>query len=175
MSIADGLPRPAETASARPAAAAPSLQIRLDDLGGPEIHALLQEHLEEMARHSPPESVHALDLTALKGAAVSFWTAWSDGRLVGCAALKALDGRQGEVKSMRTPSGLRRRGVGRALLLHIIDEARRRGYTDLWLETGSMPAFSPARTLYQSAGFALCPPFADYVDDPNSVFMHLHP
>lgn len=147
------------------------MQIRVDDLQGPEIRELLEEHLRNMREISPPESVHALDLTALRRPGITFWTAWSDDVLLGCGALKQLDPRHGEIKSMRTPATRRREGVGRAMLTHIVNEARARGYTRLSLETGSMDAFVPARSLYQSFGFTYCGPFADYAEDPNSVFM----
>jgi putative acetyltransferase len=145
--------------------------IRLDDLSGPEVHKLLEEHLGNMARLSPPESVHALGIDALRKPGVTFWTVWSGSELLGCGALKELDPKHGEVKSMRTSSAHRRKGVGRAMLTHIIEEARNRSYARLSLETGSMPAFEPARMLYASFGFTFCSPFADYVEDPNSVFM----
>jgi putative acetyltransferase len=145
--------------------------IRVDDLAGPEIRALLEEHLRNMHELSPPESVHALDLAALRKPDITFWTAWSQGELLGCGALKALDVMHGEVKSMRTAPARRRTGVGRALLEHIITEARTRSYARLSLETGSMQAFAPARRLYETFGFTYCGPFADYAADPNSVFM----
>lgn len=147
------------------------MQIRLDDLSGPEVRALLAEHLRTMRSLSPPESVHALDLAALRRPDIAFWTLWSDDRLLGCGALKALSPTHGEVKSMRTAADHRRRGVARAMLTHIIREAIARGYERLSLETGSMQAFEPAQGLYRSFGFEYCPPFADYVEDPNSVFM----
>ena len=145
--------------------------IKLDDLSGLEIAELLQEHLDDMHVHSPPESVHALDLDALKKPEITFWTVWLDDRLVGCGALKELDKTHGEIKSMRTPNDFRGKGVGKLMLRHIIDEARRRNYKRLSLETGSMEAFEPARRLYESYGFKQCGPFADYVLDPNSLFM----
>jgi putative acetyltransferase len=145
--------------------------IRPDDLTGPEIHALLEEHLRHMHEISPPESVHALDLSALRRPDITFWTAWDDGRLMGCGALRQLDPAHGEIKSMRTAASQRRRGVARAMLTHIVEEARRRGYARLSLETGSQPQFEPARRLYASFGFASCEPFADYRPDPNSAFM----
>lgn len=148
-----------------------TVQIRLDDLTSPVIHALLEEHLQDMRRISPPESVHALDLGALRRPEISFWTAWSGSDLLGCGALKALDATHGEIKSMRTPAAHRRTGAGRAMLAYIIEEARRRGMRRLSLETGSQPDFEPARRLYASFGFATCGPFADYVEDPYSVFM----
>lgn len=149
------------------------LVIRVDDLSGPEIHALLSEHLRDMHRISPPESVHALDLDGLRRPEITFWTVWSGVDLLGCGALRELDARHGEVKSMRTATAHRRRGVARAMLIHIIDEATRRGYARLSLETGSQPAFEPAHRLYASFGFVVCGPFEGYVEDPNSVFMTL--
>ena len=148
------------------------MQIRRDDLTGPEIRALLEEHLRNMHELSPPESVHALDLDKLRRPDISFWTAWSDeGELLGCGALRELSPRHGEIKSMRTPQAARRRGAGRAMLEHIIAEARSRNYERLSLETGAEPAFAPAQRLYESAGFRTCAPFGDYREDPHSVFM----
>jgi putative acetyltransferase len=147
--------------------------IKHDDLSGPEIAELLAEHLSDMHVHSPPESVHALDLDGLKKRDVTFWSIWSGDTLVGCGALKELGPRHGEIKSMRTAMEFRGKGAGRLMLKHIVDEARNRGYTRLSLETGSMAAFEPARRLYASYGFEYCGPFAEYIPDPNSVFMTL--
>lgn len=147
------------------------MYIKRDDLSGPEIRALLEEHLRSMYSISPPESVHALDLDGLRKPEISFWTVWSGNELLGCGALKELDTHHGEIKSMRTASAHRRKGVARAVLIYIISEARKRGYTRLSLETGSQPAFEPARRLYESFGFCDCGPFDGYVEDPNSVFM----
>jgi len=147
------------------------MQIRVDDLAGPEIRALLAEHLENMHQLSPPRSVHALDLSGLLKPEITFWTAWSQGELLGCGALKEITPTHGEVKSMRTVSAHRRKGVARAMLQHIIVEARKRSYARLSLETGSMPAFEPARALYERFGFTYCSPFADYIEDPNSAFL----
>jgi putative acetyltransferase len=144
---------------------------RRDDLTGPEIRDLLAEHLRDMRRISPPESVHALDLDALRRPDVAFWTVWEAGVLLGCGALRELDRSHGELKSMRTAVPHRGRGVARAVLHHVVSEARRRAYTRLSLETGSMDAFEPARRLYARAGFERCGPFGDYTEDPNSVFM----
>ena len=149
------------------------MKIEIDDLSRPAIHALLDEHLRSMHALSPPESVHALDLARLRVPEITFWSAWADAQLLGCGALKELDATQGEVKSMRTPESLRRRGAGRALLAHIVAVAKSRGYERLSLETGAAPAFRPAQQLYESFGFTRCGPFADYVDDPNSVFMSM--
>jgi putative acetyltransferase len=124
-----------------------------------------------MHLHSPPESVHALDLDALKKPEITFWTVWLEDRLVGCGALKELHNMHGEIKSMRTAKEFRGKGAGKLMLKHIIDEAKRRNYKRLSLETGSMAAFEPARRLYESHGFEYCGPFADYNLDHNSVFM----
>lgn len=147
--------------------------IEVDDLTRPEVHALLNEHLQNMHALGPPESVHALDLDKLRQPGITFWSAWDGPLLVGCGALKELDARHAEVKSMRTPAAHRRRGAGRAILTHLINEARSRGYARLSLETGTVDAFIPAHRLYQSFGFSFCGPFAGYVEDPNSVFMTL--
>ena len=145
--------------------------IKPDKLTSPQIHQLLQQHLQSMALHSPPESIHALDIDALRQPDITFWTAWDTGELLGCGALKELDAQHAEIKSMRTASGHLRKGVANALLAHIMDEAKRRGYQRLSLETGSAVAFEPAHRLYAASGFALCGPFADYAADPYSVFM----
>ena len=145
--------------------------IKPDNLTGPEIHQLLQQHLQSMALHSPPESIHALDIDALRQPGITFWTAWENDELLGCGALKALDAQHAEIKSMRTASAHLRKGVANALLAHIIDEAKRRSYQRLSLETGSAVPFAPAHRLYAASGFALCGPFAGYAADPYSVFM----
>jgi putative acetyltransferase len=147
------------------------MDIRIDPLTGPEIAGLLQEHLDDMARHSPPDSVHALDLGKLRRPGITFWSAWRDDALVGCAALRELDPGHGEIKSMRTAAAHVRTGVAAALLDHLLAEAARRGYRRLSLETGTPAAFAPARALYARFGFAPCGPFGDYVEDPYSVFM----
>ena len=151
------------------------MRIELDDLSRPEIHALLSEHLRNMYALSPPESVHALDLDRLRSPEITFWTAWEGTQLIGCGALKELDPRHGEIKSMRTPEALRRRGAGRAILNHIIAVARARGYQRLSLETGSgaLAGFRPALKLYESAGFSFCGPFGGYREDPYSAYMTL--
>jgi putative acetyltransferase len=149
------------------------VKIEVDDLSRAAVHALLNEHLRSMYELSPPESVHALDLDRLRKPEITFWTAWDGPLLLGCGALKELDRRHGEVKSMRTPDRHRRRGAGRAILAHIIEVAKSRSYERLSLETGSMQAFEPAQKLYERFGFTCCGPFGDYVEDPNSVFMTL--
>lgn len=149
------------------------MRIELDDLSRPAVRRLLREHLANMHELSPPESVHALDVEGLKGRDVTFWTVWEDEILLGCGALKELDPTHGEIKSMRTPVTLRRRGAGRLILTHIIEEARTRGYARLSLETGTPAAFDAARRLYESFGFTYCGPFGDYRLDPYSTFMTL--
>lgn len=149
------------------------MKIEVDDLSRPEVHALLNEHLQSMYELSPPESVHALDLERLRGPEITFWTAWDGPILLGCGALKELRREHGEVKSMRTANAHRCRGVGRAMLGHIIGVARSRSYERLSLETGAAEAFEPAHRLYESLGFAYCGPFGEYIEDPNSLFMTL--
>jgi putative acetyltransferase len=150
------------------------MQIQIDDLLGADIARLLQAHLDEMYLHSPPESVHALDLDALRRPEITFWAVRdADGILMGCGALKQLDPTHGEIKSMRTASSHRGKGVATRLMRHMLEEARHRGYRRLSLETGSMEFFEPARELYRRFGFELCGPFAEYIEDPYSVFMTL--
>lgn len=147
------------------------MDIRLDDLRGPKIAELLNIHLDFARAVSPPGSVHALDLEALRAPHISFWTAWDGERLLGCGALKELDSTHGEIKSMHTAKAARGRGVAAALLTRVIGEARLRGYQRLSLETGVTEDFAPARKLYQRFGFDTCAPFADYFADPFSVCM----
>ncbi len=149
------------------------LRIELDDLSRSSVIALLAEHLRNMHELSPPDQVFAFDADKLKAPDVSFWTAWDGESLLGCAALRELSSIEGEIKSMRTPCARRRAGAGRALLNHVIEVARSRGYQVLYLETGRQPAFAPAQTLYGSAGFRRCGPFGAYRENGNSVFMSL--
>ena len=147
------------------------MEIREDDLSGGETVRLLVAHLANMHEITPPESVHALGVEALRADDVTVWSAWDGDVLLGCGALRALGGECGEIKAMRTHDAHRRRGVGSRILEHILAEARRRGYRRVYLETGSMAEFAPARALYTRYGFSLRGPFDAYVDDPNSVFM----
>lgn len=149
------------------------MQIRRDDLTGPEVRELLEEHLRHMYEITPAKSVHALDLTGLRKPEITFWTVWEGPELLGCGALRELDPTHGEIKSMRTAARHWRKGVGRAMLTHIVAEARTRGYARLSLETGAMPAFVPAHRLYESFGFVAGGPFEGYTDDPNSRFFTL--
>ncbi len=147
--------------------------IKIDDLSGPEIRRLLQEHLNDMAVHSPAESIHALNLGELRAPDITFWTAWDQANLMGCGAIRELNSKHGEIKSMRTSNQHLRKGVAARLLEHILTEAKYRGYQRVSLETGSMAAFAPAQKLYKRFGFIECKPFADYKPDPNSIFMTL--
>jgi putative acetyltransferase len=149
----------------------PAIQIRTDDLSGDATRALIASHLAGMHETSPAESVHALGLEGLRHPAITFWSAWIDDDLAGIGALKQLDAERGELKSMRVDDRFRGTGVGRAILRHIIHDARERGMRSLWLETGSTPEFLPAQRLYESEGFVVCGPFGDYSVDPFSVFL----
>lgn len=146
-------------------------QIRRDDPSSSAARGLVERHVQAMHRYSPACSVHALDVAGLKGSGVIFLTAWRGGEIAGMGALKTIDARSGEVKSMRVADAFLGMGLGRAILRRIIAEAEARGFVDLYLETGSSPAFTPALRLYESEGFEYCGPFAGYVDDPFSRFM----
>ena len=145
--------------------------IKPDDLRGPEIAALLEAHLALMRSISPPESVHALDIEKLRQPTITFWSAWEEGQLLGCVALKQHDAMLGEIKSMHTAKDARGKGIPNALLLHLEQAAKAKHLTRLSLETGSQPEFAPARALYSKHGYEECGPFADYGEDVNSVFM----
>ncbi|WP_457099290.1 GNAT family N-acetyltransferase [Microbacterium sp. P5_E9] len=147
------------------------IDIRIDDLAGEATRALIARHLDGMHDSSPPESVHALDADGLRHPAITFWSAWVDGELAGIGALKEIDAERGELKSMRVDDRFLGLGVGRAILRRIVAEARARGMTSLWLETGATEDFVPAQRLYASEGFVPCGPFEGYAEDPFSVFM----
>ncbi|MFL0412203.1 GNAT family N-acetyltransferase [Microbacterium paludicola] len=147
------------------------MDIRIDDLSGADTRALIAHHHAQMHALTPAESVHALDVDALRDPAITVWSAWLDGRVAGVAALTQLDAARGELKSFRTADEYLGRGVARALLGRIIADARGRGLASLWLETGSDEGFLAARSLYASEGFVECGPFEGYVDDPLSTFM----
>jgi putative acetyltransferase len=151
----------------------PEGDISIDDPRADDIRALLQRHLAFANTHSPPEDVHALDVDGLVDASVTFFSFRINGELLGVGALKQLDEGHAEVKSMHTAEEARGRGIGRSMLDHLIGVARDRGFRQVSLETGSMQAFAPARSLYASAGFRLCGPFGDYAPSPNSTFMTL--
>ena len=147
-----------------------TIEIRVDDLSGDATRTLIAAHLAGMHDTSPPESVHALDIDALRHPSITFWSARVGDEIAGIGALKQLDARRGELKSMRVDDAFRGSGVGRALLRHIIEVARTRGMTSLWLETGTTEDFLPAQRLYESEGFVRCDPFEGYALDPFSVF-----
>jgi putative acetyltransferase len=142
-----------------------------DDLSGAEVAALLAFHLSEMHQWSPPESVHAMPIERLRQPDVTFYSAWDDDTLAAVGALKHLGDGRGELKSMRAAPEYRGKGAGKAILEHLMAEARNRGYTWLGLETGRPDPFVPARTLYASYGFHECEAFADYVVDEWSICM----
>lgn len=148
-----------------------AVEIRVDDLQGPEIAALLQTHADLMLSQSPEESCHFLPLEGLQKPNITVWSQWEAGRLLGCGALADIGGGHGEIKSMHARDSERGRGLGEQMLLHIIGEVRGRGMSALYLETGSPEGFIPARRLYEKHGFADCEPFGDYTHDPMSVFM----
>lgn len=149
------------------------IDIAVDDLSDGKVIQLLQLHLNEMFKHSPPESVHALDVEAMHAPGLTFWSASIADSIAACGALKQLDEHHAELKSMKASDAFVGKGVGRALLAHLLEQAKQRGYTRISLETGTMDAFLPARTLYESVGFKKCAPFGDYVNDQYSVCMAL--
>ncbi|MCJ8348874.1 GNAT family N-acetyltransferase [Moritella sp.] len=147
------------------------MEIRIDDLKGKEVALLLQEHHEDMLEHTPAESVHALDLTGLQAPEVTFWSAWINGDLAGCGAMKVIAAGHVEIKSMRTDRSYLRQGVARKLLTHILATAKNQGITTVSLETGTPDSFIPAQKLYRDFGFNECAPFANYREDPYSLYM----
>ncbi|MBU8969381.1 GNAT family N-acetyltransferase [Bacillus altitudinis] len=147
------------------------MYIQQDELKDGQIEQLIQAHLEEMKKHSPPESIHALPLDDLKKQDVTVWSARDGEALLGCGAIKELSSEHGELKSMRTSAAHMRKGVAKHLLTHLLQEAKRRGYKRVSLETGAIAFFEPARRLYESFGFRYCPPFGSYQEDRNSLFM----
>ncbi|EGQ9597825.1 GNAT family N-acetyltransferase [Vibrio parahaemolyticus] len=149
------------------------MRIEIDDLERPQVLALLEEHLQDMFATSPPESVHALDVSKLKLPSITFWTGWDGEQLLGCVAMSQLEDGHAELKSMRTTPSARKQGVASRLLNHVIEQAKHQGIQRLSLETGSMAFFEPAHRLYEKHGFVYCEPFGDYQPDPNSRFMTL--
>ncbi|WP_274005651.1 GNAT family N-acetyltransferase [Vibrio parahaemolyticus] len=149
------------------------MRIEIDDLERPQVLALLEEHLKDMYATSPPESVHALDVSKLKLPSITFWTGWDGEQLLGCVAMSQLEDGHAELKSMRTTPSARKQGVASRLLNHVIEQAKHQGIQRLSLETGSMAFFEPAHRLYEKHGFVYCEPFGDYQPDPNSRFMTL--
>ncbi len=149
------------------------MEIAVDDPNAEDVRELLRRHLEFARANTPPEDVHALDVDQLTGPAVTFYSYRRDGELLAVGALKQLDGRHVELKSMHTAAAARGRGVGRAMVEHLIGVARDHGFSRVSLETGSTPAFAPARSLYAQAGFTPCGPFGDYPPGRGNSFMTL--
>lgn len=147
------------------------MQIIKDDLTNPEVILLLEEHMKDMQATSPPESIHALNIEKLRDSQVVFWSIWDDKNLAGCGAYIELDKSHAEIKSMRTSTLYKNKGVASLMLKHIIEQAKIKGYTRISLETGSMQYFEPARQLYLKHGFEFTTPFSHYKDDPNSQFL----
>jgi len=144
-----------------------------DDLTGPEIEALLRDHVQGMFDVSATDRAHTLGIESLRSPEFTMWSAWQGPELLGCGALKRLPDGRGEIKSMRTADAHLGQGVATAILQHLLHVARQRGYRRVYLETGSAPVFDAAHSLYKKAGFSYCGPFADYVEDPCSRFMVL--
>lgn len=147
------------------------IDVRPDDLASTEVQSLIAEHVAAMHGSSPPGHVHAFALSALRAPDVSFWSAWVDGQLCGCGALRELDPLTGEVKSMRTRGGFLRLGVGQAVLEQIVRTARERGYTRLLLETGTGERFAAAHALYRRNGFEWTNAFGNYQATDFNLFM----
>jgi putative acetyltransferase len=149
------------------------IRIIQGDFSDSRVIDLLHVHLTNARAQTAPGSAHALDIRALQSPDISFWTIWDDETLMGCGALKRLSAKHGEIKSMHIVQFMRRKGAGSAMLRHIIEAAKARGLSRLSLETGTWEYFRPAREFYRNHGFVECPPFGDYVLDPNSAFMTL--
>ena len=149
------------------------MRIIAGDFNSPHVRALLEHHVATARAETAPGSAHALDLESMKASDINFWAAWDGDVILGVGELKRLSNDHGEIKSMHTVRVSRRKGVGTAILLHIIEAARAMGLSRLSLETGSWPYFLPAREFYKRHGFLECPPFGKYESDPNSVFMSL--
>lgn len=147
------------------------MQITTGDLNNPKLQSLLAYHFEDLQLKSAPETSFVLDLSALRKPNITIYTAWEGDELVGCGAIKELDPKHGEIKSMRTAPGHLRKGVAKALVQHMITEAKQRKYNRLSLETGTAAAFADAQRLYQGCGFEKCEPFADYVSHEDNMFM----
>jgi putative acetyltransferase len=150
-----------------------TVEIGVDDPNAEDVRVLLRRHLEFARANTPPEDIHALDVDELTGPAVTFYSYRRDGELLAVGALKQLDGRHVELKSMHTAASARGRGIGREMVEHLIGVARDHGFSRVSLETGSQQAFAPARSLYAQAGFTPCGPFGDYPPDRGNTFMTL--
>jgi putative acetyltransferase len=150
-----------------------TVEIGVDDPNAEDVRELLRRHLEFARANTPPEDIHALEAGQLVDPAVTFYSYRRDGELLAVGALKQIDGRHAELKSMHTAAAARRSGVGRAMVEHLIGAARDHGFSRVSLETGSTQAFAPARSLYAEAGFTPCGPFGDYQPDHGNTFMTL--
>jgi len=146
------------------------MEIKIDNVDNAAVKQLLQMHHEDMLKHSPIESVHALDLSAFKKTNITFYTAWINNELAGCAALKVLDDKHIELKSMKTSNMFLRKGVAAKLLTHLLAIAKNQHYEKISLETGTADVFIPAQNLYKRFDFTLCGPFSGYQEDPYSMF-----
>ncbi len=151
----------------------PEGEISIDDPRATDVRALIERHLAFANSHSPPEDVHALDIDRLLDPALTLFSFRRGGELLAVGALKQLDAHHGELKSMHTAHAARGHGIGWAMVEHLISVARDRGLRRVSIETGTMAAFAPARSLYARAGFTPCDPFGDYRPSPNSTFMTL--
>ena len=149
------------------------MEVLPGDLDDPRVLDLLRDHLAGMHANSPPGSVHALDVSALRARHVTFCTVWDGDALLGCGALAELDASSGELKSMRTAAAHLRRGVGAHMLVHLLGLARSRGYRRVCLETGSGPSFEAALALYRKHGFVSCPAFGTYAPTDFNQFLAL--
>ncbi len=147
------------------------MRIAPGDLSDARVNALVERHLAFCREASPICSVHAYDQDNLAGDGVEFFVLWDGDSALACGALDALPSGDGELKSMHVVAEARGRGLAGRMLDHLLERARARGMARVWLETGSQEVFGPARGLYRASGFEVCPPFEDYVEDPNSVFM----
>lgn len=149
------------------------VQIDEDDPRKADVRSLLERHLEFARGQTPPEHSFALDPDGLLDPAITFFSYRVGGSVLGIGAIKRLGPDHAEIKSMHTAEAARGRGIGRAMLTHLLDVARARGFRQVSLETGTPAAFAPARMLYQSAGFVRCGPFADYRPSDDNLFMTL--
>lgn len=149
------------------------IDIKKDPLLDGNVVDLLNKHRRQMLKHSPPDSVHALRPEQLREPNIEFWSAYWEDEFAGCGALKRLDSTHAEIKSMKTRDTFLRKGIAKALLVHLIEQAKSKGFARISLETGTMAVFEPARTLYKKLGFVECEPFSNYIKDPLSVCMTL--
>ena len=139
----------------------------------PEVHKLLIKHFIELRAASPEGSAHVLDIPGLKIPSIKFWSLWQNDNLIGCGALKFLDKKHGEFKSIRVNDRFRNKKNGIKIINHLIDEAIKLDIKKLSLETGAGDFFLPARKLFINCGFKVCEPFSHYKEDINSVYMSL--